>query len=402
MAAASAAEPARRVAVVGGGMAGAVCASELASMKLLSVTLFDMGGRGPGGRTSTRKTDQFQFDHGAQFIRGDTDDTCRRLLESWALQGILQEWRGRFVQLHPGGKLVSAADATAGGHASFFNVLSPGPVYVGVPAMEHVCKQLATRPAIQQAFATRVEGAQWTGTAWQLSGAATPVGPDGAPGSGPVNLGEFDALVLADSMTAKRGSPGYLGIAEKGHPGAVLAARMEGLQGTPLFALMVALPRALVEVPFDGASVQSADVQWISRDSSKPGRARADGHECWVAVSTVDYARRKIAEVAPLQVGGKFAPQGAGMLQDVAAELWGGVAALLQPLCGAAPLPAPVHLQAQRWGSAFQAQPMGEGCLSDTDTRLVACGDWAATAPGVPGAIASGKAAADTVMRMLL
>jgi len=50
-------------------------------------------------------------------------------------------------------------------------------------------------------------------------------------------------------------------------------------------ALMLALPaaEALGDVPFDAAVLNSSELQFISRDSSKPGRARADGIECWVA-----------------------------------------------------------------------------------------------------------------------
>ena len=47
-----AAAPPAKVAVVGAGLAGAACSSQLA-MQGTSVSLFDMGGRGPGGLLTT-------------------------------------------------------------------------------------------------------------------------------------------------------------------------------------------------------------------------------------------------------------------------------------------------------------------------------------------------------------
>ena len=54
------------------------------------------------------------------------------------------------------------------------------------------------------------------------------------------------------------------------------------------------------QVPWDAARVYSDDIAWISRDSSKPGRA-SDGGECWVALSTTAYARDAIVRLAPIR-----------------------------------------------------------------------------------------------------
>lgn len=35
-------------------------------------------------------------------------------------------------------------------------------------------------------------------------------------------------------------------------------------------------------------------IGWISRDSSKPGRRREDGGDCWVVQSTTEYAQEII------------------------------------------------------------------------------------------------------------
>lgn len=81
----------QRVAVVGAGLSGLMCAR----------TLLDQGeevvvwekSRGPGGRTSTRRDGDVTFDHGA--VRLDLSLEDRRLapwVASWWREGILERW----------------------------------------------------------------------------------------------------------------------------------------------------------------------------------------------------------------------------------------------------------------------------------------------------------------------
>eukprot|EP01048_Picozoa_sp_COSAG05_P018075 COSAG05_NODE_2580_length_2877_cov_2.473002_3_plen_384_part_00 len=66
-----------------------------------------------------------------------------------------------------------------------------------------------------------------------------------------------------------------------------LQSRLRGLQTKPVYSLMVVFANALDAVPFDAAVPHGCTrLRWIARDSSKPGRAREDGLECWVAHST--------------------------------------------------------------------------------------------------------------------
>ncbi len=70
-----------RIAVIGGGITGAVAASRISeSLSNVSVELFDQGRRGPGGRASHRRVHDgkvlpddlpvssccYEFDHGCQ------------------------------------------------------------------------------------------------------------------------------------------------------------------------------------------------------------------------------------------------------------------------------------------------------------------------------------------------
>ena len=80
---------------------------------------------------------------------------------------------------------------------------------------------------------------------------------------------------------------------------AALLRRMRGVsypKGVgPLYALMVAFEAPIGDAaPFEGAYVaNSRALRWITRDSSKPGRARPPGdcRELWVALSTESFAR---------------------------------------------------------------------------------------------------------------
>ena len=60
-----------RVAVQGSGMASATVARLLSASH--DVTVFEAG-RGPGGRMSTRRARDFQWDHGAQYFCPETEE----------------------------------------------------------------------------------------------------------------------------------------------------------------------------------------------------------------------------------------------------------------------------------------------------------------------------------------
>jgi hypothetical protein len=75
----------------------------------------------------------------------------------------------------------------------------------------------------------------------------------------------------------------------------------------------------------------SAALQFVSRDSSKPGRARQDGHECWVLVSTEAFAQQQLVE-APLQLGGAYNPQSEQFLHGVARRMLAAFADVVRSL----------------------------------------------------------------------
>ena len=84
-----------RIAVIGAGMAGLACASELARADA-QVTVFERA-RGLGGRLSTRRLGDVAFDHGAQFITARSRPFVH-YCESARRAGLLAAWEPRLME----------------------------------------------------------------------------------------------------------------------------------------------------------------------------------------------------------------------------------------------------------------------------------------------------------------
>ncbi len=136
-----------RIAVVGGGIAALTAADRLARSGY-AVDVFDKA-RGPGGRTSVRRTDirerQVAFPHGSTLFVVAGDD-FRQVVEEWQRLGVVEPYRGQIVRM---------ADV---GRARFDH----RPHFVGDPAMNAMAKHLAATPGItfhaQHPVATVADG----------------------------------------------------------------------------------------------------------------------------------------------------------------------------------------------------------------------------------------------------
>ena len=350
-----------RVAVCGAGVAGALTARRLAEAGM-SVTCFEAG-RGPGGRTSSRRTDLGHFDHGASYFAPKTEGFAKTV-EEWVAAGAAAEWRGRFGTLRDG---------------SFRLDDDAPPRYVGTPRMSAIPRHLLAHEHITCVYGTRVKGADFD-DGWTLRDAS---------GN---ELGRFDALVSSDRLMAS--------VAGLPAPSAVDTVLPE-LNDLPVFAdaasrvessralvLMLGFAGALGDVPFDAALVEGDDVlSYISRDSSKPGR----GGELWTVHATPEFAERTLTAAAAEAAAKGEDPRAA--LQSKTPELVAAVSRLLAPWVPE--LPAPVVAVAHRWGAAFPSKPEGgtPPAISELGGRFVAVGDYL-VGPRVEGAAASAEAGA--------
>ena len=366
-----------RVAIVGGGITGAAAAAELSKSGLISVTVFDQGRRGPGGRASHRRVAKdghavladdaalagddastFEFDHGCQFLRAD-DAAMQELVADWCAQGWAAPWEGRFGCLKGSG---AAAGETTG---DFFGLPgSPAPVYTGVGGMHRLprailagCKEGTT--SVQRGV--RVAGLVQNVEGWTLLGtegaAAFHDTPEAqAAGVEPSALAEpFDAVLMTDVSSSFGGwHRAGAGLPEE------FAARVRDRVRVPLFSCMVAFEAPLT-LPLDGVTVDGDAALWFAARSQSKAGMPTGAAECWTLVSTPGFAVAEITETPMQDASGAFVPQSDDYLNTVPGPaLLAAFAAAVAPSRGGAELPRAVYLQGQRWGSAMPA-PAGVG-----------------------------------------
>ena len=398
-----------RVAVIGGGICGSVCASHLSREAGVHVTLFDQG-RGLGGRGAHRRVDVakgsfvspmptvqdlrpsgaadegpgdppavpfLSADHGAQFFRAD-DGRMLREVESWVSQGWASAWHPRVTVLR-GSELPegSALDA------DFFGInRCAGTVYTGNGGFHRICYGLVDSAARDAPSRVRVlSGARVAGMQrdesgrWSLSG--PPVGHSAAfhdtkeetargTAHAPLVDESFDAVVVTDVSA----SFGEWHRASAGVPERIARAVRRRVR-VALFTAVVAF-RAPLDVGFDAATVAGDGALWFAaRNGSKEGlRGFHAPADVWTLVSTAAYAVAEIERV-PMRdpATGAFRPQGQDYLRKGPCEV------LLRSFADAArrsgglagPLPEVLHVSGQRWGSAMPA-PAGVGGR-DSDGR---------------------------------
>jgi predicted NAD/FAD-dependent oxidoreductase len=235
------------------------------------------------------------------------------------------------------------------------------------------------------------------------------------------NFGDFDALIVADALTAIPDSAGYIGLLDlethKAQGVGEIARQMSKLKHQPVFTLMVSFPNALL-IDYDAAFVlgSEAPFQWLARDSSKPGRCSKDNvRDNWTAITSYQYARQ-LLQRWPLHVQGSYNPQTSSYREAIAKEL---VAEFVKFLnFGSMPnassqliLEEGALYKAQRWGRAFLTTPLSQDFLASDKEMFIACGDFcggsesgnATTIPPSPleNAWRSGRRAAEHLATLL-
>lgn len=345
-----------RIAVIGGGISGLICARTLADHGC-DVNVYEKS-RGLGGRMSTRRVNEtLSFDHGAQYFTA-RDDRFKRYVESWVDDGLVQPWNGRLVVVNKG---VITANKTGDER------------YVAVPGMSSLGKHLASDLSVHPK--TRVEAPTRSEDGWLLTR------DDG------VELGHFDVVVVAvpshQAATLLASTP-------------QLAVQARGIKMNGCWALMLAFEKSL-GLGFDGAFVHESALSWIARNNSKPGR---DGRgETWVVHASPEWTEARIEE-SPEQVS-----------QWLLDEFWTAVGRRRVE---------PMHVDTQRWRFAIPESAAGtEGgirknsdghgslgnfattdtgrCLFDDQQWIGACGDWC-SGGRVEGAFLSGMAIAGRIL----
>ena len=344
------ADPAPAVAVIGAGLAGLTCARILQDAGL-TVTVFDKG-RGPGGRASTRRTDEgeLQFDHGAQYFTVK-DPRFGRYVDAWVEAGVAAPWRGRIAAVE-GGTVTEKTDMP--------------PLYVGAPGMNAVPKHLAADLDVR--CGRTVTGLEETGDGWELKF-------ENGEAAGP-----FDRVLV----TAP--APQAADLLE-GHGDLSAAAR--GAEVRACWAALLAFGTD-PNLPFDGAFLNDETLPdgapnplaWAGREASKPKRPGPP--ERWTLHAKPDWSDAHVDRNPA----------------DALPELVAAFAALVHAATGKT-LPDPILQTAHRWRYAYVGEAAlkeGDGeCLYDRRTGLGAAGDWC-VGGRVEGAFLSGAALAGRVV----
>lgn len=360
-----------KVAVVGSGISGAVCASLLARNGV-SVTIFESA-RGPGGRMSQRREiaengKELHFDHGACLFTVNNIEAIS-LVRDWEARGIVAEWKEDFG-------IFDCADA------KFCRIEKEGSSkkYVGVPGMNAICRALCHQPGVEAKFGINIGTLQWV----EDRNFWLPIDLDGQ------TLGTFDALVASDKNIA---SPRFTTVTGRPPPLDMtlvpdMSLKMKEVPVLPCFSLMLAFSEPLTSIPVRGFSFKNSDMlSWAYCDSSKPGRSSTS--ERWVLHSTTEYAESIISRTGLQKLS-------SSMLSDIAEELF------LEFQRKELNIPRPFFMRAHRWGSAFPSIAVAgeDKCLWDSNKRLAICGDFCVS-PNVEGAILSGMGAAAKVLGTL-
>jgi hypothetical protein len=307
-----------RVAVVGAGLAGAVCARQL-SLAGWRVQVFDKS-RGAGGRLATRRASwqdaqgrsrTTKFDHGAVGFAATTP-----AFQAFAEQACRVDWLASWLPVAESG----ANDL--------------GPMYLPVPDMPRLTRELLS--GVDFCWDTPIDAVQRRGDGWQLRS------------RGEVQPGPFDAVVLAmpPAQSATLLAPHA--------PQWARQAAQAVMQ--PCWTLM-GVADAPTSAPWDIARPSHSVIELLSRNERRPGREPRADEAHWVAHARADWSREHLEQ------------PGDGVqarLQDAVAECLG------EPVRWR-------HAVVHRWRYAQTALPLaapGDSCWWDAASGLGVCGDF--------------------------
>lgn len=309
------------IAIIGAGLAGLACASALQAQGH-RVTIFEKS-RGTGGRLATRRQEDWQCDHGAQYFTA-RDPRFQTQLQTWLNAGVAAEWWPRLTVFGPGPARAEATDTHR---------------YVGVPGMTALSRHLAQSLDLQQPYT--VNALQRVNLGWQLQTAEHGLLPT-----------HFDRVILA--IPAQQAAI-LLGTIPATASNPALASLQALALQAPLracWAVMAHYAQAPA-LPFDAAFVNQPPLRWVANNRSKPGRS---GDVCWLLHADADWSQTHV-EDDPTQV--------AGTLIDA-----------FRDLIGHTQCPAPDHWQIHRWRYADNATPLQQGYAWSPEWQLGLAGDW--------------------------
>lgn len=307
---------------------------------------------------STRRTKDFQWDHGAQYF-SPKSAAFQAAVAEWSDAGWCVPWAGKHCVWSVANGLMTDPKANTR--------------YVGSPGMNSICRGLLN--GINTQYSTRAV-ARRNNNKWALT-----------HGKSGQSLGEFDFLICTDKAAAAR------------HRTDLDKAVLDGftkpatsLGSVQRLALMMAT--SATELDFDSLLLDGhPSISWVAKDSEKPGRVSPEGTECWVLHAEPAFTQKllngyrkdkktRYANGMRTAVVRDLVPE----FEKLVGELGGGSVEVLMA-------------QGHRWGVAFPLQSFEDAFYFDANNNFGACGDYFTPHPGrVEGAWSSGSALAGAIL----
>lgn len=241
----------QKVAVIGAGISGLSCATQLKKLGHV-VEVFEKS-RGPGGRMSTRHADDWSADHGAQYFTARNPIFIEEI-RSWVKNGAASVWEPKLSVYEDG---------------QWRQTNNKEIRYVGTPKMSSPGKLLAQNLSIQ--YQQTVNSIQKKGNKWSINSLE----------SGAITK-EFDWVIIALPAT-QAGNLTYL-LSEQ-IKDITNSAGMKGCW------TLIARFREKPSVQFDAAFINNEIISWICKNNSKPGRK---GLESWTIHANPAWSQEKI------------------------------------------------------------------------------------------------------------
>lgn len=327
------------IAVIGGGMAGVVCARTLVQAGH-RVTLLEKS-RGFGGRMATRRTEFGGFDHGAQYFTVRDSRFARILL---TVQDLVRPWSVSTVRvLDEFGHVLASAPPPKEPHFVAKPGMSALVSHWAQPLLEPERHGGLTAGVQLQQRVTRIERDALDASRWQLRSEDS----DG----GQHVTGGFDRVVLAIPHPQAHDLLLASGLVPE------LRQRLSEVTVAPCWTLMVAFPNAMqpglgtLGPHWNAARSTHHRISWLARENSKPGREPV---ERWTIQASPAWSAEHLEDSE----------------ERVTAKLLKGFAEITGIRA------TPSHAVVHRWRFAQTQQPLGQPCLYDAASGIGLCGDW--------------------------
>ena len=221
----------QKLAIIGAGISGLSLASLLKDK--FQITIFEKA-RGVSGRMSTRRSEPYFFDHGAQYFTARTDE-FQNFLKPMLNIGLVKRWDARYVKFD-NDKIIERK-----------NWQDDEPRYVGVPAMNSIAKHLAS--GFDTRIKVRITDISKTDK-WQLKDE-----------EGNIYKGFDWVISTAPSHQTKDLMPADFKFTKI----------VNEIQMTESFSVMLGFKESF-KLDFDAAHLINSDLSWIAVNSSKPER----------------------------------------------------------------------------------------------------------------------------------